>query len=174
MDIGAWLTRGTVWLALSLYVASEIAAARDRRAGGAGWRWLKSFGCAAFQAHVACAFHFYHHWSHAAAYADTARHTAELTGWNWGGGLYLNYAFSLVWLGEVFWAWANPNSYRQRPDWITWTVRGFFWFMIFNGAVVFVPSAVRWFGLVLCVALAFCWLRPRPDTPRPLAVDLTR
>jgi hypothetical protein len=174
MDIGAWLTRGTIWVALSLYVASEIAGVLHRRRATTGWRWLNSIGCAAFQAHFLCAFHFYHHWSHAAAYAETARRTAEFSGLHWGGGLYLNYAMALVWLVEVFWAWANPISHQRRPAWMTWTVRGFFWFMIFNGAVVFVPSAARWIGLMLCATLAVCWLRPRPDTTRPVTIGLAK
>ena len=31
--------------------------------------------------HVACAFHFLLHWSHAAALKHTAQRTAEVTGW---------------------------------------------------------------------------------------------
>ncbi len=162
MDAGQWLTRGTVWLALSLYVASEMAktAGRSREQGGAA-RWLNSLGCAAFLAHVACAFQFYHHWSHAAAYADTARQTAALFRWNWGGGLYLNYFFALVWLGEVVWSWRNPRGYLHRPNGMTWAVRGFFLFMMFNGAMVFARGPARWFGLILCLTLVACWLRKR-------------
>jgi hypothetical protein len=157
VDTGEWLTRGAVWLALSLYVASEIAAARRVGESFRAARLLNTAGCDAFLAHVACAFHFYHHWSHAAAYADTARQTAEFSGWTWGGGLYINYAFAFVWLGDAVWSWANPNAYFQRPNWVTWTVRGFFLFMIFNGAVVFVHNVARWFGLILCLTLAACW-----------------
>jgi len=166
VDTGKWLTRGTVWLALALYVASESAAARRSGESFRAARWLNTAGGAAFLAHVTCAFLFYHHWSHAAAYADTARQTAEFSGWNWGGGLYVNYAFVLVWLGEVIWSWTNPNRYHQRPKWMTWVVRGFFLFMMFNGAVVFVRNPARWFGLILCVTLAGCWW-PR----RKLRVD---
>ena len=163
MDTGEWLTRGTVWLALSLYVAGEIVkAARRGDESFRPARRLNTAGCAAFLAHVAAAFHFYHHWSHAAAYADTARQTVEFSGWNWGGGLYLNYLFALVWLGQVVWAWANPGGYLQPPKWRTWVVRGFFLFMMFNGAVVFVHGAIRWFGLVLCLALVVCWRRAHP------------
>src|SRR5688572_30163507 len=121
MDTGESLTRGTVWLALSLYVAGELAKTR-RHVGPVrdADRWLNTAGCAAFFAHVACAFHFYHDWSHTTAYADTARQTAELLGWKWGGGLYLNYAFALVWLGEVVWSWAKPKSYVDRANWMNW------------------------------------------------------
>src|SRR5258705_11066382 len=104
MDSGEWLTRGTVWLALVLYVAGEMVnVGRRGRERFVAARWLNSFGCAAFLAHVTCAFHFYHGWSHSAAYDETARQTAELVGWNWGGGLFLNYLFALVWLGEAAW-----------------------------------------------------------------------
>src|SRR5262249_53268697 len=78
------LTRGTVWLALAFYVAREWSGRGGMERGVSPLaRWLNSFGCLAFIAHVVCAFQFYHHWSHAAAYADTARRTGELTGWNW-------------------------------------------------------------------------------------------
>ena len=168
MHTGEWLTRGTVWLALAIYVASEIMKVTRRSHDWGAWaRWLNSFGCAAFLAHVACAFHFYHAWSHPVAYADTARQTAELFGWNWGGGLYVNYLFALVWVGEVVWSWTDPNHYIQRPKWILWTVRGFFLFMMFNGAVVFARGDIRWFGWLLCLTLAGCWLRGRRPISGP-------
>jgi len=162
MDISESLTRGTVWLALSLFVGGELT--KTRRGFGTvrdAARWLDSAGCATFLAHVVCAFHFYHHWSHAAAHADTARQTAALFGWKWGGGIYLNYIFALVWLGEVVWSWANLRSYLHRPSWMNWTVRGLFLFMIFNGAVVFARTPMRWFGLILCLTLAGCWWASR-------------
>jgi hypothetical protein len=137
-QVGEWLTRGSVWVAVCFYVASEWVAAAARRSrripAGQG---LNTLGFAAFALHVVCAFHFYHGWSHAAAYADTARQTAALTGWNWGGGLYLNYLFLVAWMAEVLWQWANPTGFVSRPGWITKSTRGLFLFMIFNGAVWF-------------------------------------
>src|SRR5687768_3073740 len=93
------LTRHTVWLALTLYVAGEAVRGRSAR------RPLNTLGCAVFLTHVACAFHFYHAWSHSAAYADTARQTAELTGWDSGTGLYINYFFVLVWIADAASSW---------------------------------------------------------------------
>lgn len=165
VDIAECLTRGTVWVALSLYVAAEMVAAFGRGAPRiATARWLNSLGVTVFLLHVICAFHFYHHWSHAIAYADTARQTAEFSGWNWGGGLYLNYLFAFVWLGELIWSWARPTAYARRSSWIRWVIRSFFMFMIFNGAVVFARSPMRWYGLVLCGLLAGCWWRPGKPT----------
>jgi hypothetical protein len=167
VNLGEWLTRGTIWLALLLYVAAEIVQRVKRLQGpDAVARWLNSAGCAAFLMHVACAFDFYHHWSHAAAYAETARQTAEFVGWNSGFGLFVNYLFALVWIGEVFWLWADWDGYLLRSRWLARFVRGFFLFMILNGAFVFVRGPVRWLGLVLCVALAVSWW------PRGKQVDL--
>src|SRR4051812_12164745 len=115
-DFGETLTRGTVWLALTLYVVSQFAA-RCSHPGAA--RWLKALGCATFLAHVACAFQFYHHWSHSAAYENTARQTAQLTGWNSGAGLFINYLFAFVWMATVI----KPPRGRMA-----WVVRGFFLF----------------------------------------------
>ena len=158
METGEWLTRGTIWLALSLYVAAEMVVAF--------WfgsivsaRWLSALGGLVFLLHVIGAFHFYHDWSHAVAYADTARQTAEFSGWNWGGGLFVNYLFTLVWLGELIWWWTSPTTFARRPRWIGWAVRGFFMFMIFNVAVVFAHSPMRWYGLLLCALLLVFWWR---------------
>ena len=160
MDIAEWLTRGTVWLALSLYVAGELAAAfASGLVGIKVARWLNALGLAAFLAHVGCAFHFHHRWSHAAASADTARQTAEFSGWYWGGGLYLNYLFGLVWLGEFIWAAVSQTTHAQRRRYIGWLVRTYFMFMIFNGAVVFAKCPMRWYGLLLLGLLVLGWWR---------------
>ncbi len=171
MDTGELITRGTIWLALVLYVAAEAVSREFRARTSLGQlfcvsRSLNTAGCVVFLCHVAAAFHFYHDWSHAAAYADTARQTAEFAGWNWGGGLYINYAFALVWLVEVVWAWAAPTRFQHRAGWLTWSLRGFFLFMIFNGAVVFVRGRMKWFGLILCLVLVICWWRKRMVDPR--------
>ena len=159
MDTGQLLTRATIWLALTLYVGSEIVRAGRRGGQDTLARALNTAGCAAFLAHVACAFQFYHHWSHAAAYADTARQTEAYFGWRWGGGLYFNYAFLLLWLGQVIAAWTRPFRAPPTSAWWVWVTRGFILLMIVNGAVVFARGPIRWFGLLLCLALGVCWWR---------------
>ncbi len=166
METEEWLTRGTVWLALSLLVAGEFVGAK--RPLGAEMprqgRWLNRLGFAAFLAHMVAAFSFYHGWSQAAAYADTAEKTAASVGWNSGMGLYFNYAFALVWLGEIVWNAVSTRGYVGRACWITAGVRAFLFFMIFNGAVVFAHGLARWFGFVLCLLLAGCWWPRRSRT----------
>jgi len=103
MNSGTFLTRLSIWLALCGYtIAAGIllsAPCRPFRLAYARRAW--TFGCAFFLAHVIYAFASYHHWSHAAAYRETARQTAALTGWDWGGGIFINYLFGLAWLTDV-------------------------------------------------------------------------
>jgi hypothetical protein len=134
------------------------------RANANGTRWKLAWargvwtaGCVLFLFHVAGAFQFYHHWSHTAAHAATAQRTAELTGFEWGGGLYANYAFTLLWMVDVIWWWRGLDRYETRPRWVHWAVQGFLGFMAFNGTVVFGTPTVRWLGLGACLFLATMW-----------------
>jgi len=154
--VGELLTRLSIWLALIAYAIGTAlllephGQARHR----AQARWVWTLGCLFFLSHVVCAFDFYHHWSHDAAWRETARQTAQLTGWHWGGGLYFNYVVAAGWLADVLWWWTAPGSFDQRPRWVTGLWHGFLFFMVFNGAIVFGHGPVRLLGLLICAVLA--------------------
>jgi hypothetical protein len=157
--MGAVLTRTTIWLALMFYVASEWTSIRGcQRRHPSVARALNATGFLLFLMHVGLAFHSTYHWSHATAYSETARQTNEMTGVDFGGGLYVNYVFGLIWFAEVVWQNLWPDRYSNRPKAITWSVRIFFLFMMINGTFVFVHNHFRWLGLTLCLLLAVCWL----------------
>ena len=99
-------------------------------------------GLLVYVIHVAAAFQFRHHWSHAVAFEDTARQTAAQFGMWWGGGLYFNYVFTAVWIFDVIWLWRSADSYSGRPRWITAAIQSFMAFMFFNAVVVFVSGPV--------------------------------
>ena len=147
MTTGELLTRWTVRVAMALYVASLASRCRLPIWSRLAW----TAGCLAFLLHVACAFEYYHHWSHVEAYEATARQTADVVGLDWGGGLYVNYAFTLLWLADVCWWWIDTESYLARPLLIEWGVQGFLGFIAFNATVVFATGFSRWFGSVACV-----------------------
>lgn len=148
--MGKILTLWTVWLAIVFYVAALfLYVARSRFA-----RLLWTAGLALYAAHVCLAFHFFYDWSHTKAYGETARQTWELFGVNWGGGLYLNYLFTLIWLGDALWWWKGSAAYRERPLWIAVAVQSFLAFMFFNATVVFGQGLVRLMGIFATVALA--------------------
>jgi hypothetical protein len=169
VSTGELLTRWTVRLALVLYamtLALRLAQPPRRRAA----RWLWTAGCGLFLAHVACAFHFFHGWSHADALRETARQTEDLIGYRWGGGLYLNYLFALVWLGDVLaWWLGGLDLYERRPRRIDFFLHSFMGFMAFNGAVVFASGPTRTVGavvtIVLCALLVTRWFGMDRLTP---------
>jgi hypothetical protein len=155
---GKLLTLWTIRAAAVLYAVSAIAwiTRRDR---GARLTW--TFACFLYLAHVVCAFNFYHHWSHSAAYEDTSRRTAEFLGMYWGGGIYFNYIFTILWVMDVIWWWSGLACYRNRPRWMHATVHTFFAFMFFNATVVFAAGPVRWLGLAATATLMFIWWQRR-------------
>ena len=145
----------TIWTALLLYTAGEYGRTRRPAAAWARPVWL--LGAAAYLAHVAAAFATHHGWSHAAAYAYTTARTEALLGLAWGGGLWVNHAFTVLWVGEALWWQMRPAGYAGRaPAW-TPAVPGAFLFMIVNGAVVFVDGPGRWLGVAIVAALAGIW-----------------
>ena len=167
MDSGDLLTRGTIWLALVLYAMGEAGRLRMRAdpglERGAQWAWtLGGFTCLL---HVAAAFHYVHGWSHALAYADTARQTEDLLGLNWGGGIYFNYIFTAIWLADIAWWWLAHESFWHRPLVVERSLQLFFLFMVFNAAVVFPTGPVRWLGLAIVIGLLVVWLRGQSGGP---------
>jgi len=137
-------------------------------------RWTRvawTTGCAALVAHLICAFQFYHSWSHAAAYLETARQTAAVFAINWGGGLFINYALAIFWTTDVGWWWfTGLSSYRRRPWLLTLLWHSFLIFIIFNATVVFKDGAARWIGLLVCLTLVLSWVARSRHRTEPSAV----
>ena len=156
MISGELLTRSTIWISCVAYAIGCIVFATSRQDRRVRLAW--TIGCAALVAHFIFAFHYYHAWSHASAYADTARQTAEVLALNWGGGLFINYAVAALWITDVAWWWlGGVNSYSRRPWWLTLLWHGFLIFIIFNATVVFKHGWIRWIGLLMCLILCVSW-----------------
>lgn len=145
----------TIWAALALYVAGEAGRARRPPAAWARRIWL--LGGLLYLGHVATAFGIHHDWSHAAAYAYTAAQTEAYFGLDWGGGLWVNYAFTVIWVAEGLWWQLAPANYARRRPVLTTVVRSAFLFMIINGAVVFVDGPRRLIGIGVLAALIGIW-----------------
>jgi len=74
------VTHATAWAAFFCYV---VALTLRLWTNGLLLRQCRVWwtaGCLLLFVHVACAFHFVHHWSHREAYEATAQQTAALTG----------------------------------------------------------------------------------------------
>jgi hypothetical protein len=160
--VGEALTRWSVRLAVACYLGrvgldlgvwpTRFKSARIRRA-----RWLWTAGCVFYLVHVLCAFAFFHAWSHERAYRHTASQTAAVTGIEWGGGLYINYAVTAIWIFDVcaWWIGGPPWPYGRRI--YCWTLHAIFAFIVFNATVVFGPPFWRRIALpALAVVTAIC------------------
>jgi len=164
---GELLTAWTIRLALACYVA-YLAGWLVCRSGGSAaaiWpplaRWIWTLGCGLFVFHVACAFHFYHGWSHAAAFDKTAHETEELLGFRFGEGIYFSYLFLALWIIDVaalwwpFWWPARAGQTATGPfaSPVRISLHGYLLFIAANGAIVFESGPIRWAGLAACVFL---------------------
>ncbi len=150
------------WLTLLLWAPTP------RRNKLARWGW--TLGLAWHLAHVACAFAFVHHWSHAEAAWHTGYRTWQMTGWFWTGGIWINYLFTVLWAGDVIYWWSGLDRYARRPARYRWFVHALFAFMIFQAGVVFASGLTRWLtlaGLSLVALAGLVRLRPRQPIRTP-------
>jgi hypothetical protein len=159
---GEALTRHTVRLALVYYAAAltlmlllrpgqwDAVSPRARLA-----RWCWTWGWISYLVHVACAFHFYHHWSH----NDAVRHTALVSGF--GSGIYVSHLFTLLWGSDVVAWWFAPLWYARRSSWFDRSLHAAMLFVVFNATIVYETGVVRWAGVVLFAELAGVYLYRR-------------
>jgi hypothetical protein len=167
-DVGDALTRNTIRLSLASYLAALLMMLRlapgdwiAETLPGRLARWFWTWAVVAFLVHLAMAFHYYHGWSHTHAF----EHTREVSGW--GEGLYVSYAFTLLWALDAIWWWAAPSSYASRSRVLHWTLHAFLIFIAFNGTVIYETGAIRWAGLIgtgTIVAAALIAWRNKPAT----------
>jgi hypothetical protein len=145
---------GTAWLAIVAWAAANwLRAQCCFRAARVAW----TCGAAALLAHVLLAFHIVHHWDHGAAYRDVALQTYERTGLAWGGGIYINYAFTAFWLADAALWWLAPRRYEGRPRWLSGLVQFLFLLMFVNATMVFGSTPAAAMGTVVCAAGALGW-----------------
>lgn len=108
---------------------------RRRTMARVSWTW----GIVFLLAHVLLGFHFVHGWDHARAVADTAARTAAVVGWRWGGGVYVNHLFALLWLIDAMAWWYCGVEFPYRSRTYYWFTQFVFAFIMANATVVFGP-----------------------------------
>jgi hypothetical protein len=157
-DVGDALTRNTIRLSLAWYFISLLLmiamqpgdwAAATLRGRLARWCW--TWGVVAFLVHLGMAFHYFHDWSHAHAF----EHTRQESGW--GEGLYVSYAFTLLWIADAAWWWVSPARYARRSAFWHAVLHAFLLFIAFNAAVVFETGLIRWAGILAIIVIMFTW-----------------
>ncbi|MEX1229279.1 MAG: hypothetical protein WEB58_03510 [Planctomycetaceae bacterium] len=154
---GAFLIAWTARLTVFAYLFRIASERFPVRIGESARRWSWTFGGAMCVVHVACTFEFAHDWSHTAAWNHTDQRMRELLGWGWGGGVYVNYVFTLAWLADVAWWWADPTGHRVKLRPVRIALHALFFVVIVNATVVFGPPF--WIGVA--IAFALLMLLPR-------------
>jgi hypothetical protein len=145
----------TIWLALILFVAAEIATKYDR----AGSRWpqrVSLAGALLCAVHILIALGVKYDWNHEAARRQTAVQTAAIYGVNVSAAIYTNYLFLMVWIADV--------SRRARwlrspcnPTLTDWGLRAFYLLIISNAAIIFARPPIRPLGVALVLLLVWAW-----------------
>ncbi len=172
---GESLMRWTVRVAVVMVLIRAAYRLRNRPALSIPTRiecWLWGCGLLAYLAHVALAFHYVHGWSHHDAWQHTADETARVTSIRRGDGLWVNYLFTAIWLGDLGrLAWAH---FRRRPTSRRFDLAIFFLFtfMIFNATVVFGSAFYRILAIPAAALLGWSWWAGRhnirADSPMKL------
>ena len=154
---GLAVVRATMLLATVLWAWTEVLKIR-RPSAIEPARALWTAGAALAVVHALLAFEVTYAWSHDAAFIDTARRTAAVTGIAWGGGIFVNYLFTAVWIADAVWWWVTPASYLSRPAGLERARAIFFLFMFFNGAIVFGSNTARGVGIPAVGAVCLAWV----------------
>jgi len=113
-----------------------------------------TLGCMILWLHTGFAFGYAHDWSHEAAWTATAEQTARVTGWYWGGGLYVNYGTLLLWTADVVGWWRTDAPKLYEATFRHRCFRLYLLFMTFQASVVFASPAARWIAMTLWLAAA--------------------
>lgn len=153
--LGEDWTRNTVRLSVAYYAATAILMLCLRREDWTATgrvvrlaRLLWTLAWLAYVIHLACAFHFYHHWSHAEAMEHVRRRA------RFGEGIFVSHLFTLLWTLDVAWWWLAQRSYAGRAVWIGGPLHAFMSFVVFNGTVVYETGPVQWGGAVYVLLAA--------------------
>ena len=149
-----WLI-GSAWLTFLVWALGECFLAIPNWAGRVWVRGWWSAGAGLLTLHLGLALE-YHQWSHAAAVRETSRQTEELFGWAWGGGVWFNYFLIAWWWVDCGRSWIDVSAWNRWGSGL-WLRRSFFFFMWFNGAVVFASGGRRIVALAICLLVLGFW-----------------
>lgn len=106
-------------------------------------RWMWTFAFAFHLIHVLLAFAYIHRWSHADAFNHVRERTLEMTGFEAGFGIWINYLFTLCWFVDVISWWNRGIDWPYRSRAYLLTLHAVCIFMFVNATIVFGPKFWR-------------------------------
>jgi hypothetical protein len=117
--------------------------------------------------HSIAAFAAFYQWSHATAERLTTEQAVRLTGATFTGGIYVNYLFLAVWLGDAAWWSIRPAAYETRPRAVSFAIRAFIFVIVVNGAIVFADGMARAVGIAGVAFVILARVRERTQRRSP-------
>ncbi|MCO8125097.1 hypothetical protein NHH03_25400 [Stieleria sp. TO1_6] len=155
--VGCWLGGAVArHVAIDNDAASQRAVSRIASAQSVyAWTWL--IGALCVCVHIAASYGYVHHWDHAAALQATAIESQRVTGISAAWGVYVNFAFAMIWL---FYSAAMLRLRRRLAGWDT-AVFLFTGGIVLMASVVFESGTVRWMSLAGFAVLAVISLTGR-------------
>lgn len=147
---GDWLIRLTIWVAVAAWLLRVFVEASGRsfrlRDQFIRWTWL--CGAIACATHVVFAMGFAHCWSLNNAMRHTAQVTRQVLGVELPSAVFVNFAFTVLWLIDGVQVFRSPQPRRIG------FARHFIWaVMMINGTVVFGPTYWTWIAMPCVVVL---------------------
>ena len=159
METGQQLSLWAIRIAIIFWFGFAVSLSSSRDSN-VNWQWRRLLWTLAtifYLIHVVSAFAWFHEWSHSAATEHTAEMTRQVTGIDWGGGIWFNHLFTIVCFVQTIAWWTWPASVKKRSRLTSFLIYGYCLFIGFNATVVFASGPVRWIGLAMFVGLAFVW-----------------
>lgn len=149
----------SIRIAVICYVA-RLVLAKCRVVGRAPSRLeaaIWSIGCIAYIIHVVAAFSIAHNWSHSEAWEFTAIETQRMVGIRRGDGVWVNYAFTIVWMIDVWRVASSAIEKRPTNPRVDVGIHLLFAFIVFSATVVFGPSLYRYLAVPVGFLLLLAW-----------------
>lgn len=147
----------TIWGSMTALAGGEWARRRRSPIAGLSPLAVSAAGLLLLVVHILIAIGHHHGGSHAEAVAATARLTEQVYGVAFGGGVYVNYAFTAMWAAYL-WRWrSHPGEAIDGRRPMVVAVRAVLLAIVVNALVVFASPLTRPLGAVLSAALAWAW-----------------
>ena len=147
---GEWLVRLTIWLAVAAWLLRVFIEASGRTFSGRDRliRWIWLGGAIACATHIVCAMGIAHCWSLGNAMRHTAQVTRQVMGVELPSSVFVNFAFTLLWLVDGWLVFRTSQPCRLGfTRHCVWAV------MMINGTVVFGPKYWLWIAVPCLAAL---------------------
>ena len=112
-----------------------------------------ALGAAIMAVHIVCSYGIAHHWSHQAALDHTASETEAVVGIAVPHGVYVNFLFLVLYIGNTIWRYRAGGSKVRRPKWWAWTIDLFLDAIVLMATVVFETSWIRWVMIGFLLAI---------------------